>query len=212
MAAATRWKLVTARGDGVSMGYYKGQIVGYVPIGDPIAVPLPQRWYILRTHPNREFKVMKAFKLRNISAYLPRMTSMHEFRHYHRGFEWIERRNVVGPLISGGVLIPDFEAKIEIWKGIDGAIGLLRFGDFTPYLTPKLFKDILNIEHIGNTPKSKRERLFEIGQLTRVMSGPFRGFCGRVERFDSKGRLSVGIEIFRRITPVVLEQSEIEAV
>jgi transcription termination/antitermination protein NusG len=194
------------------MEYHKGQIVGYVPIGEPIAVPLPRRWYILRTHPGREFKVMRSFRHRNISAYLPRMTSMHEFRHYRRGYEWIERRNVITPLISGTILIPDFEAKIEIWKGIDGAIGLVRFGDFTPYLTPKLFKDIRNIEDIGNTPKSKRERLFEIGQLTRVVSGPFRSFCGRIERFDSKGRLSVGIEIFGRITPVVLAESEIEAV
>jgi hypothetical protein len=27
--------------------YHKGQIVGYVPIDQPIAVPLPRRWYIL---------------------------------------------------------------------------------------------------------------------------------------------------------------------
>ena len=195
------------------MEYRKGQIVGYVPINsEPIAVPLPRRWYILRTHPNREFKVMKAFKLRNISAYLPVLTSMHEFRRYRRGFEWIERRNVIGPLISGIVLIPDFEAEAESWKDVDGAAGLLRFGDFTPYLTPKLFNDIRKIEDIGNTPKSKREHLFEIGQLTRVVSGPFRSFCGRVERFDSKGRLSVGVEIFGRITPVELDERDIEPV
>ena len=96
--------------------------------------------------------------------------------------------------------------------GTQLGIGLLRFGEFTPYLTPKLFDDIRKIADIGNTPKSKRERLFEIGQLTRVVSGPFRDFCGRVERFDSKGRLSVGVEIFGRITPVELAESDIEPV
>src|SRR5262249_18406340 len=45
MAAATRWKLVRATGDGMNMEYQKGQIVGYVPINsEPIAVPLPRRW------------------------------------------------------------------------------------------------------------------------------------------------------------------------
>jgi transcriptional antiterminator NusG len=211
MAAATRWKLARQWGDGMNMEYRKGQIVGYVSI-EPISVPLPRRWYILRAQPSREFKVMNAFKLRNISAYLPLITSMHEFRRYRRGYEWIERRNVTTPLISGCVLLPDFEAGLESWKGVDGAIGLLRFGDFTPSLTPKLFDDIRKIEAIANTPKSKRERYFEIGQLMRVVNGPFRSFCGRVERFDSKGRLSVGVEIFGRITPVELDESDIEPV
>jgi transcription termination/antitermination protein NusG len=194
----------------MNMEYRIGQIVDYVPIVEPIAVPLPRRWYILRTHPSREFKVMKAFQLRNISAYLPVLTSMQDIRRHRPGYEWIERRNVTSPLISGCVLIPDFEAARDCWTGINGAIGLLRFGDYTPFLTPKLFDDIRKIETIGNTPKSKRERLFEIGQLTRVVNGPFRSFCGRVERFDSKGRLSVGVEIFGRITPVELNESDIE--
>jgi transcription termination/antitermination protein NusG len=196
----------------MNMEYLKGQIVGYVPVGEALAVPLPQRWYVLRTHPSREFKVMKAFRLRNISAYLPVMTVVQQFRRFKRGYEWIERRNVIVPLISGGILIPDFEEWRESWKGVDGVINILKFGDWTPSLTPKLFDDIRRIEAIANTPKSKRERLFELGQLARVVNGPFRSFCGRVERFDSKTRLSVGVEIFGRITLVELDESDIEAV
>src|SRR5215467_6453738 len=74
MAAATRWKLVRARGDGLNMGYYKGQIVGYVDISQlrgPIETPIPERWYVLRTFPNKERKVMEAFEDRNVSAYFP---------------------------------------------------------------------------------------------------------------------------------------------
>jgi transcriptional antiterminator NusG len=196
----------------MNMQYRKGQIVEYLPIDyEPISVPLPKRWYMLRTHNNREFKVMKKLRDRNMSGYLPVMTTMREINRFYRGWEWIERKNVVSPLILGVILVPDFEADAE-WKTVDGAIGLLRFGEFTPYLTPKLFNDIRNIEDIGNTPKSKREHLFEIGQLTRVVNGPFRDFCGRVERFDSRGRLSVGVEIFGRITPVELDESDIEPV
>ncbi|MGJ5036580.1 transcription termination/antitermination protein NusG [Bradyrhizobium sp. HKCCYLRH3059] len=199
----------------MNMGYQIGDFAGYVDLAKlhaPEAAPVPQCWYILRTHPNCEAKVMKAFRLRNISAYLPVMTVMKEFQRIRRGFEWIERRNVVSPLILGAVLIPDFEERWECWRGIDGAIGLLRFGEWTPHLTPKLFQDIRNIEDIANTPKSKRQRAFEVGQLVRVLNGPFRGFSARVERIDSRGRLSVGVEIFRRITPLEIEESDIEAV
>lgn len=196
----------------MNMIYKIGDHVGYVPVDDMIAVPLPKRWYMLRVFPNREAKVMKAFHQRNISGYLPVLTTMQEITRYRRGYEWIERRNVVQPLITGCVLVPDFEVEVQGWKGVEGIIGILRFGDFTPMLTPKLFEDVRNIEAIGNTPKSKRERYFEIGQLVRVLSGPFRDFSARVERFDSKTRLSVGVEIFGRITPIEIDESDIEKV
>jgi transcriptional antiterminator NusG len=199
----------------MNMGYKIGEFVEFVDLAQrhaPEAAPVPQCWYILRTHPNCEAKVMKAFRLRNISAYLPVMTVSKEFRRMRRGFEWIERRDVVSPLILGAVLIPDFEERWQCWRGVDGAMGLLRFGEWTPRLTPKLFQDIRKIEDIANTPKSKRARAFEIGQLVRVLSGPFRYFSARVERIDSGGRLSVGVEIFGRITPIDIDEGDIEAV
>jgi transcriptional antiterminator NusG len=212
MAAAQGWFFESSRGEHMNMEYVRGEIVGYVPVDEPIAVPMPLRWYILRTHPGREAKVMKAFRLRNISAYLPLMTQTQEFQRYHRGREWVERKQVVSPLILGAVLIPDFEERWACWKGIDGAIGILRFGEFTPCLTHKLFRDIRLIEAIANTPKSKREHKFEIGQLVRVLNGPFQYFSARVERIDTGGRLSVGIEIFGRVTPMDIEEGDIEAV
>jgi transcription termination/antitermination protein NusG len=195
--------------------YLRGEVVGRVDldrIAGPLEVPMPKRWFMLRVHPNREFKVLKAFKLRNISGWVPTLTSMQHVTRYRRGYEWIERRNVVSPLITGVVIIPDFEIEQNRWREVDGIIGLYYIGPCLPSLTPQLFSDLCNIEAIGNTPRSKRAHLFEIGQLVRVVTGPFREFCGRVERFDSTGRLSVGVDIFSRITPVELSESEIEAV
>jgi hypothetical protein len=91
---------------------------------------------------------MKVFRLRNIIAYLPLKTAMQDVRRHRPGYEWIERRNVTSPLISGCVLLPDFEADVDSWKGVDGAVGILRFGDFTPSLTPQLFDDIRKIEEL----------------------------------------------------------------
>jgi transcriptional antiterminator NusG len=192
-------------------GYQVGQVVGYVD-HEAISVPLPKRWYILRTAPNREFKVMRRFEQLGLSGYLPTYQMMREFRRIKGYMEWIDRRNVASPLITGAVLVPDFEIDAGKWKAVDGVFGVLRFGDFVPTLTPQLLADIRRIEAIGNTPKSKREQFFEIGQLVRVVSGPFRDFCGRVEQVDTNGRLSVGVEIFSRITPVDLDEGDIEAV
>ncbi|WP_375782893.1 transcription termination/antitermination protein NusG [Bradyrhizobium sp. Pha-3] len=189
-----------------------GQIVEYLSPQEAISVPLPKRWYILRTMPTREFQVIRRFARLGLSAYLPTLTARREFRRYKAGYEWIERRNVTMPLIAGAMLVPDFEIDAGHWKSVEGVFGILRFGDFVPTISPALLADLRRIEAIGNTPKSKRDHYFKIGQLVRVLSGPFRDFCGRVERFDNTGRINVGLEIFSRITPSEFDEGEIEAV
>lgn len=195
--------------------YELGQHVGFVDLlktRGPVDVKRPEKWYILHVFPHREFKVMKAFKQRNISAWLPTIPSMQEITRYRRGYEWIERKMVTFPLVSGAVIVPDFELDYGRWRDVEGVIGIYRMGPCTPYLNAKLLEQLRHIEAIGNTPRSKRQHLFEVGDLVRVLNGPFRHFSGRVERFDSKHRLTVGVEIFGRITPLDLEASDIAAV
>jgi transcriptional antiterminator NusG len=195
--------------------YKKGEFVGMIDLsqlGGPLEVPIPKRWYLLRVHPNRELKVMKTFRQRNISGWVPLLTSMQDVTRYRRGYEWIERRNVTSPLVSGVIIVPDFEIESERWRSVDGIIGIYWMGDCVPFLTPKMFSDLCNIEAIANTPRSKRARAFEVGQLVRVVNGPFREFCGLVERIDSNSRIKIGVEIFGRITPSELQESDIEAV
>lgn len=192
----------------------RGEFVDMVDLsrGGPVDAPIPQRWYVLRTHPLRERKVMRAFERRNISGWLPLITTIQDVKRHRHGFDTIHRRQVTLPLIPGVIIIPDFELAADRWRAVDGLIGIFRMGDCTPCLTPALMQDLRNIEAIGNTPKSKRERLFAVGQLVRVVNGPFRDFSAYVERFDSKGRLSVGVDIFGRITPIEVSESDIEAV
>lgn len=197
-------------------GYVRGEKVGTVDLDrlfGPLEVPVaPARWYILRVHPGREAKVMKTFRQRNISAWLPLMTSRQNVTRYHRGYETTVSQQVTSPLIAGAVIVPDFEVNGDRWKGVDGVIGIYRIGPCVPVLTPELMHQLRNIEATSNTPKSKRARKFELGELTRVTSGPFAHFSARVERFDSPGRLSVGIDIFGRITPIEIDESDLEKI
>lgn len=196
--------------------YVRGEIVGRVDLArlfGPLEVPVtPRRWYILRTHPGREFRVMKTFRQRNISAWLPLNVSDQNVTRYRRGYEFIQQQRVTSPLISGAVIVPDCEFNVDRALQVDGVAGLLRFGEFMPHLTPLHVAQLRDIEAIGNTPKSKRDHKFAIGELVRVTTGPFAHFSARVERFDSKGRLSVGVDIFGRITPIEIDESALEAV
>jgi transcription termination/antitermination protein NusG len=53
--------------------------------------------------------------------------------------------------------------------------------------------------------------LFKVNQAVRVVDGPFASFKGLIERLDSNGRLKVLVDIFSRMTPVELDEDQIEA-
>lgn len=199
--------------------HVRGEVVEHVDLETlfgPREVPvMPARWYLLRVHPGREFKVMKTFRQRNVSAWLPLHTRRQNVTKYRRGYEITVQQQVTSPLTTGVLLLPDFEVRAYRWD-VDGVIGIHRVGDgdrmCVPVLTPHDIADLRNIEAVGNTPKSKRDRKFALGELVRVTNGPFALFAGRVERFDSPGRLSVGIDIFGRVTPIHIDESDLETV
>lgn len=194
--------------------FVRGEIVGSVDLdmlNGPREVPIaPARWYLLRVHPHLQVKVIKTFRQRNVSCWVPMHTETHSVSRYNRGYEKVVEQRVTAPLISDLVILPDFEVKLGRFNTVDGVIGIMRVGECVPVLEPKDIEDLRHIEAIGNTPKSKRERKFAIGELVRVTSGPFAHFCGYVERFDSAGRLSVGLGVFGRVTPISIEESDLE--
>jgi transcriptional antiterminator NusG len=196
--------------------YVRGEIVGRVDLVrlfGPIEVPVtPARWYVLQVFPGRETRVMKTFRQRNISAWLPMLTTTQDVTKYHHGYETTAEQQVTSPMIRGVLLIPDFEVNAGRWKAVDGVIGLLHIGDCLAWLRPLDVQQLRWIEATGNTPKSKRERKFELGELVRVRTGPFKYFAARVERFDSRHRLKIGVEIFGRITPIEVSETDIEKI
>ena len=69
---------------------------------------------------------------------------------------------------------------------------------------------ILNSLKHGSESMQPRT-LFDVGQVVRVLDGPFADFTGTVEEVNyEKSRVQVAVSIFGRSTPVELEFSQVE--
>ena len=183
-------------------------------------LPIPKRWYVLRVQPNREAEVMLRLQRRKISCYLPMVTKSIVATRYRIGYSIEVKREITLPLFPGLIFMPDFACGEDL-DGVHGAIGFLRFGPWTAYLdeartaeAPNVMamSDVRAIAAIANTPRSKRERAYETGQLVRITDGPFASFSGRIERLDNNGRLSVLINLFGRLSPTLMSEEQIEPV
>jgi len=76
-------------------------------------------------------------------------------------------------------------------------------------ITEKEAQTILNRIQEG-TEKPKPKVLFEVGEVVRVIDGPFTDFNGVVEEVNyEKSRLRVAVSIFGRSTPVELEFGQV---
>lgn len=59
--------------------------------------------------------------------------------------------------------------------------------------------------------KPRPKTLFEVGEVVRVIEGPFNDFNANVESVDyERSRLQVAVQIFGRSTPVELEFGQVE--
>ncbi len=185
------------------MAYKIGDFVEFVPIVDdvPAVSPEPRRWYLLLTYANKERKVMQTFRERGVSAYFP---LIHR-REVRRG----RLVDVVAPLFAQAIFVPDFQASIG-GVMVDGVEGYFRMGDCYPYLKPDDMANVRALEAMGSIPLSRRKRLWSVGDLVRIKSGPFAYFQGTIDRLDSRGRLNVLVDIFKRMTPIEFEEGQIE--
>jgi transcriptional antiterminator NusG len=112
-----------------------------------------------------------------------------------------------------GYVLVQMEMADDSWHLVKDCPKVMGFiggtSDKPAPITEREAQNILNrIQEGAEKPKPKV--LFEVGEVVRVIDGPFTDFNGVVEEVNyEKSRLRVAVSIFGRSTPVELEFGQV---
>jgi len=172
------------------------------------------RWYVIHAYSNYENQVKKALEERvkraGLGQYFGKiMVPTEEVVEMRQG----QQRKSERKFFPGYVLV-QMELNDDTWHLVKEVPRVLGFiggtSDKPAPITDAEAETILNRVEAGvNKPRPKI--LFEVGEVVRVVEGPFKDFNGVVEEVNyEKSRLRVSVLIFGRSTPVELEFGQVE--
>lgn len=172
------------------------------------------RWYVVHAYSNFENKVKQALEekieLEGMQDLFGKvLVPTEEVVEMRMG----QQRKSERKFFPGYVLV-QMELTEDTWHLVRNIPRVLGFiggvSDKPAPISDAEAQAILNrVEEGVNKPKPKI--LFEVGEVLRVIDGPFKDFNGNVEEVNyEKSKLKVSVLIFGRSTPVELNFSQIE--
>ncbi len=172
------------------------------------------RWYVIHAYSNFENQVKKSLEERVRRAGLEQyfgkiLVPTEEVLEMRMG----QQRRSERKFFPGYVLV-QMELNDETWHLVKEVPRVLGFiggtSDKPAPISDREAEAILSrVEEGSQKPRPKV--LFEVGEVVRVVEGPFKDFNGVVEEVNyEKNRLRVSVLIFGRSTPVELDFGQVE--
>jgi transcriptional antiterminator NusG len=172
------------------------------------------RWYVVHAYSNFEAKVKQALEERIEREGLQEsfgkiLVPTEEVVEMRMG----QQRKSERKFFPGYVLV-QMELTDETWHLVKDVPRVLGFIGGTsdkpaPISDKEAFAIINRVEEGVNKPKPKV--LFEVGEVIRIIDGPFKDFNGSIEEVNyEKSKLRISVLIFGRSTPVELDFAQVE--
>lgn len=175
---------------------------------------MTMQWYVVHAYSGFEKSVMRALKER-----IERAGMQDQFGEILVPVEEVvemkggQKRTTERKFYPGYVLV-QMVMNDDTWHLVKSTPKVTGFvGGTANKPAPIPTKEVESILHQmqEGVEKPKHKITFEIGELVRVIDGPFNEFNGTVEDVNyEKNKLRVSVTIFGRATPVELDFSQIE--
>ena len=172
------------------------------------------RWYVVHAYSNFENKVKQALEERvkreGLDQYFGKiLVPTEEVVEMRMG----QQRKSERKFFPGYVLV-QMELTDETWHLVKDVPRVLGFIGGTsdrpaPISEKEAMSILTRVEEGVNKPRPKV--LFEVGEVVRVVDGPFKDFNGVVEEVSyDKNKLKISVLIFGRSTSVELGFAQVE--
>ena len=177
---------------------------------------MSRQWYVLRAISGQEKKVkqyleaeIQRLKLQDAVAeiFIP-TEKVYEIRNGKKKTR--EKSFLPGYLLIEADLQGEVVQAIKDVPGVIGFLGSERGQTPVPLRKSEINKILGKAEELNEMGESL-ENPYHVGEMVKVMDGPFNGFSGVVEEvMEDKKKLKVMVKIFGRNTPLELNYLQVE--
>jgi len=175
---------------------------------------MSMRWYVVHAYSNFEARVVASLNER-----IERLNMQDQFDQILVPTEEVvemrggQKRKSERKFFPGYVLVR-MEMNDETWhlvKNTPKVLGFIGGTSDKPAAISDAEADTILDRIQEGVEKPRPKVLFEVGEVVRVIDGPFNDFNGVVEDVNyDKSSLSVAVSIFGRSTPVDLDFGQVE--
>ncbi len=121
-----------------------------------------------------------------------------------------ERNFYPGYIMVETALTGEVVHTIKNVPGVIGFLGETKGGDAVPLRTSEVNRMLGKVDELAET-EEQFNIPFIVGEIVKVIDGPFNGFNGTIEKiFEEKRKLEVMVKIFGRRTPLELSFMQVE--
>lgn len=162
------------------------------------------RWFAVQSLARRETWAARHLSNQNFSVFLPcRRTT----RRHARKLETIS-----APFFPGYLFV-HLDLSRDRWRSVNGTYGVARLimnGDLPAPVPKGVVEALLDASDAEGLLHGHTQ--LRIGQIVRVLEGPFTEFVGQLDRLDDGDRVRVLLDIMGGRVPVILPCDSVEPV
>jgi transcriptional antiterminator NusG len=185
-----------------------------VPAGPISPYDLPGDWYVIHSYSGYENKVKANLETRTRSMHMEDRIfevriPMEDVVEFKGG-----KKVTVPKKVFPGYILVRMRLDDDSWYAVRNTPGVTGFVGGSNKPTPLSRREVerfLGVQKEEEKPKPRFKPAFEVGDMVRVVTGPFADFNGRIEGIDlDQSKVTVLVNIFGRDTPVELGFEDIQ--
>jgi transcription termination/antitermination protein NusG len=177
-----------------------------------------KKWYVVRAVSGQENKIKSYIETEisrlGMSDYISQVLVPTEKVVQVRDGKKISKDKVYFPgyVMIEANLVGEIPHIIKSITGVIGFLGEVKGGDPVPLRLSEVNRMLGKVDELSvNTDNQSIP--FTIGEVIKVVDGPFNGFNGSIEKInEEKRKLEVMVKIFGRKTPLELSFMQVEKV